>query len=327
MTARRRKSLIKRLFFWVILLALLAGIVFVVGTWFYLFDHYIHPDRMEVDRTPADVGLEFTNVVIRTHDGYDLAGWFILPPPELRSPSMPVIVAAHGYGTNRSDILERLELFARAGYMVLAYDQRACGDSGGPKSSGGALETRDMLAAIDIALTEHTADRDRLALYGFSMGGVVAIRAAAQHSGVKAVVADGPYAGITDIMNKILSERSLPGWLFVPLFSFSYEQEFDMRPSDVDTVKAAAELKGVPLLLLAGASDHTVPLEHIQRIYEAAPRPKELKIIPDADHRDNGTREIFDTIILPFLEKYLGPPVPPMEQPEPTEEIDGEPID
>jgi hypothetical protein len=40
----------------------------------------------------------------------------------------------------------------------------------------------------------------------------------------------------------------------------------------------------VPVLLLHGTADSVVPYEMSQRLYDAAPHPKHLHLIPEADH-------------------------------------------
>jgi fermentation-respiration switch protein FrsA (DUF1100 family) len=42
----------------------------------------------------------------------------------------------------------------------------------------------------------------------------------------------------------------------------------------------------VPLLILHGDSDEVVPLEQAKRLYAAANEPKQLYVIPGANHND-----------------------------------------
>ena len=55
-----------------------------------------------------------------------------------------------------------------------------------------------------------------------------------------------------------------------------------------DRFAADEQIKRVrcPVLVLAGDRDQIVPLELSRRLYEAVSGPKELVIIPDADHND-----------------------------------------
>jgi fermentation-respiration switch protein FrsA (DUF1100 family) len=40
------------------------------------------------------------------------------------------------------------------------------------------------------------------------------------------------------------------------------------------------------VLVIAGAQDRIVPLEHSRRLYDAVSSAKKLVILPDADHND-----------------------------------------
>lgn len=320
MSARKRKSLGKRFIRWLILVAFISAFVLVVGVWFTLFDKYIHPGRMANEGTPADLGLEYESISFATEDGLTLQAWLLMPPAEKRRETMPTVVAVHGYGTCRWDILERCASFARAGYMVFVYDQRGCGDSEGDYSSGGVKEWRDCLLAIQQALHRPEADEKRLVLYGFSMGSVVAILAGASDKRVDAIIADSPYTGMREISAKILADNGVPAWPFVDLMNLSFQWSFGAPMDEVDTIETAPSVAPRPLLILVGDADTTVPPEHPQRVFAAASEPKKLVVMPGHGHHDNGSAQMFERHILPFLVEHLGPPVPPAPAPETGEE-------
>jgi fermentation-respiration switch protein FrsA (DUF1100 family) len=41
-----------------------------------------------------------------------------------------------------------------------------------------------------------------------------------------------------------------------------------------------------PVLVIAGAEDRIVPLEHSRRLFDAVPAAKKLVVLPGADHND-----------------------------------------
>jgi cephalosporin-C deacetylase-like acetyl esterase len=330
MSAAKRKSFIRRIIFWLFTITIFGIFVVVAGTWAYLFDHYVHPPRLPLEGTPADAGLEFRDVAFETEEGFVLSGWIVLPPEPLRQEKMPSIIAVHGYGTNRWDIGERIAHFANAGYLVLTYDQRDCGESEGDAVTGGSLEVHDLRRAIDLILRQADTDSSRVTLYGFSMGAVVAIHAADEDERVNGVIADSPYSSMKAITRKILDDRSIPHWPFIDLFAFSYESSFKVSMDEIDTVRAVKGISPRPLLLLAGDSDDSVPPDHAHKIFAAAREPKKMSFFEGNGHEDNGTAKIFAETILPFLEEHFGPPIAPeeedMEEEEPVDTIDTEEI-
>lgn len=231
---------------------ILTGIIisviaaFVGGMWFYVFDHYIHPERMELEGDPSDYGLEFSDHSFKTFDDLTLNGWLILPPEGFRQEAMPLVVTVHGYGTNRWDIMERNASFARKGYLVFTYDQRACGASEGADVTGGAYETADLKSAIDFALTIPGASQETLIVYGFSMGAAVSIMHTSDDPRVDALIADSPFQGMWEISGKLLAENMLPEWPFLDLLNLAFQNSFQIDMKKVSALKMVHKVSPRP---------------------------------------------------------------------------------
>ena len=60
-----------------------------------------------------------------------------------------VIVLSHGYGDNQAQMLPYAEFLHGAGYSVLTYDMRNRGRSGGEAVTLGALESLDLVSAVE----------------------------------------------------------------------------------------------------------------------------------------------------------------------------------
>lgn len=307
MQAVKSNRLSRKILFWAGMVVVLLA-AFVGGMWYYVFDHYVHPQRMELEGDPSDFGLEFDNYSFKTFDGLTLNAWLILPPEPFRQEKMPLVVTVHGYGTNRWDIMERNASFARKGYLVFTYDQRACGSSDGNAVTGGAYETADLKAAIDKALSLEEASPKNLIVYGFSMGAAVAIMHSSEDPRVCAVIADSPFMGMWEISGEILTDNMLPQWPFQDLLNISFQNSFQFDMKNVSAFNMVKNLSPVPLLLLTGTSDETVPTSHVEKIFEAAGENKMILRSPGLGHRDNGSASIFENTIHPFLVKHLGPP-------------------
>ena len=67
----------------------------------------------------------------------------------------------------------------------------------------------------------------------------------------------------------------------------------------IDTVVDRASQISVPWLLVHGTEDDVVPLEDSQTIFEQANEPKELVVLPGADHgfSDDATPPMIQAVI------------------------------
>jgi pimeloyl-ACP methyl ester carboxylesterase len=109
------------------------------------------------------------------------AAWRFDPPgPPVGS--RPCVVMGHGFSLTRHDSLARYaERLAEAGAVVLAFDYRQFGDSGGdPRQHYRTkLQLQDWRAAVLTARALPGVDPARIVLWGFSFGGSHATATAA----------------------------------------------------------------------------------------------------------------------------------------------------
>lgn len=109
--------------------------------------------------------------------------------------ALPCIVMGHGLGlTRRCGLRGLAERFVEAGYVVLLFDYRGFGDSGGEPRQVISLRRQlaDWAAVIEHARARPEVDGDRIATWGFSLGAGHALTSAARDLRVAAVVAVAP---------------------------------------------------------------------------------------------------------------------------------------
>jgi hypothetical protein len=120
-------------------------------------------------------------------EGGQRVGWFIL------GRSQATIILLHGFGCPRQEMLGYAQVLHRAGYSTLLFDFRGRGDSDGDAVTLGFYEQQDALAAVEYLKSRDDVGMGRVGVLGISMGGAVAILAAAQEPAIKAVIADSPF--------------------------------------------------------------------------------------------------------------------------------------
>jgi alpha/beta superfamily hydrolase len=131
----------------------------------------------------AAFGIPHRDVMLRTSDGIDLAGWYV------PSRNGAAVVLVHGAGGDRAGGIEsRAAMLARHGYGVLLYDARGGGESGGRMESMGWTWHRDAAAAVDFLAARGVT---RIGALGLSTGAETVLEAAGRDPRIDAVVAEG----------------------------------------------------------------------------------------------------------------------------------------
>ena len=212
--------------------------------------------------TPAALGLEHRELQLVTSDGVRLHAWF-LPAPAARG----ALVFCHGNAGNIEHRLHAARVFLDMGLSVLLFDYRGYGASEGHPSEDGTY--LDAEAAYDALLGEPGVARDRIVIYGESLGAAVAIELALRRE-VAAVVTESGFTSLPTLGSKLYP------WLPVRLLSrFRY-----------DSLSKVGSLSS-PLLIIHSPDDEIVPYAHGQRLFEAAREPKQF-LETEGGHNDGG---------------------------------------
>lgn len=253
----------------------------------------IYPAHRSAQQTPADYGLAAESVSFRSRDGITLRGWWIPAdgnrhPDDVvdkRLPAKGTILLSHGYAGDCTPDLVYAPVLARAGYNVLLFDYRGHGASDGNFTSLVYFERRDLLAAMDLLRSRGIA---RVGLIGFSMGGAIALATAPLSPMVAGVISDSTFGELSQIIRNAALSRGAPpplaaliGWVV----EFVASVRLRANLFSADPIHWIARIAPRPVMIMHGAADHAVPVAEAQRLYRAAREPKELWIVPGADHR------------------------------------------
>ena len=230
----------------------------------------LHPARRPVGPPPA---LPRRNVEVEG-DGIALRGWLFLASGPRRGVT---VVYLHGSGDNRSSGTWIGERLVAQGFDVLAMDGRAHGESGGEACTYGFHERRDVSRVLSALGVE------RAILLGVSLGGAVALQAAADDPRVIGVVAVASFSDLEAIARDRAPLLASEGQLREAMALAGSEGRF--RIEDVSPVEAARRLT-VPVLLVHGADDRETRPVHSQRILAALAARQRLILVPGAGHGD-----------------------------------------
>ncbi len=226
------------------------------------------PVRKPLQGTPAEVGLRYREVGLRSSDGLSLRAWWIE-----RAGFSRAAVLVHGWGGDRSGlhVVETALVYERAGFNVLMIDLRAHGESEGERVTIGYQEVRDVRGTLSW-LEERGYDPKDVVLHGWSMGGAAVVQAA-PGSGVAAVVEEAAYADLPPLLRERIPEASgLPAF-FTPGILLMGRLFLDIDPWAVRPEEEARQLsrEGVPFMIIHSRDDGVIPFEHAEALAAAYP--------------------------------------------------------
>lgn len=199
------------------------------------------------------------------------------------------------------------ERFSKDGFVSFIFNFRGTGESEGNFDMPGW--TRDLKAAIDYLSQLDAVDKSRLSLMGFSGGAMASVYCAARDKRISSVVACACPARFFDISEFSRIEEFLAHCRQVGIIrdsNFPPSVESWARGFDeVRPVKWIYKISPRPLLIIHGESDQTVPVSHAWELYHKAKEPKEISIIPGAEHKLRLSEPAMNTA-LAWLKKVNG---------------------
>ena len=213
---------------------------------------------------PSSIGLRNVEpVTFTTADGLALHGWF-LPSP--RSPAWFTVLVFNGNAGNRAYRAPLAAALRAHGLAVLLFDYRGFGENPGTPTEAGLMA--DGRAALAHLLGRTDVDGTRLVLFGESLGTAIAVQIASERSPA-ALILRSPFVSMIEVGR--FHYPFLPvRWLLRDRFA------------SIDRIRSLR----CPLLVVAGEEDRIVPISQSRRLYDAAPSPKKLEVLPGADHND-----------------------------------------
>jgi dipeptidyl aminopeptidase/acylaminoacyl peptidase len=281
---------------------------------------------------PTQRVIEYT-----ASDGMRLWGYLWTPPGVTNATNLPTIVVPHG-GPEGRDVwgFDPFAMtYASQGYAVFQPNFRGGGGFGrsfveAGHGQWGQRMQEDVADGVRHLIAQGIADPNRICVNGWSYGGYVAFTAAFLNTDLFRCSVAG--AGVSDLnamqrwvrAGQIEADVISGGGAGSQSISYQYwRQAIGVEGSALDRYSAAqnAARVAIPLLIIHGDEDQTVPFEQseiMERAMRRAGKPVRLIRLVDMDHyyrpdQGDGWRTVF-TESLAFFNEHIGPGVAPGSQ-------------
>jgi dipeptidyl aminopeptidase/acylaminoacyl peptidase len=271
-----------------------------------LFGHFANAfTRLYDASTFDDVKVERITYV---SDGLRIKGYIAMPR---KAGIYPVLLWNRGGYKDRGaldDMTAWMILGSTAGwgYVVLATQYRGNRDGEGEPDWGGK-DVDDALNMLEVARNLPECDLNRVAIEGASRGGMTTYRALLKDDRFRCAIV---HAGLSDLIAicdvsenfRVLTDRITEGMS---------EEARREKIQSLSAVYFANKLpRTVPILLLHGTNDDTVPVDQTTRLaarFDTYGIPYKLELIEGGGHvaLKDGSYARIDELRKEWLEKYL----------------------
>jgi len=185
------------------------------------------------------------------------------------NPDAPTLLYLHGTFRNLFGNLSKINALREAGFAVLAVDYRGWGESAAIVPSEDSIHADALRAWVE--LQKHQPDARRRVIFGHSMGGAVAVHLASTLRGGTdhaALVLESTFTRMPDVA----AEAGFWGRVAASFTTLEF-----------DSLSRIGGIQ-VPLLMLHGTADKTVPVALGRRLRDAAPPGVTWVEVPGGTH-------------------------------------------
>jgi pimeloyl-ACP methyl ester carboxylesterase len=202
-----------------------------------------YPTR-ELARTPANIGLEYEDVLMKTDDNITIHGWYI--PCKQASQT---VLFFHGNAGNLGDRIEMMLLLHQLNMNVLAIDYRGYGKSEGTPTEEGTYH--DANCAWEYLISSRGAKPQDIFILGRSLGGGVATELA-RLTKPAGLILESTFTSMPAIAQDV--------YPMVPA-RWVVHQKFD-------SMSKVAEIH-CPVLIIHSVDDEYITIHHGRDLYKA----------------------------------------------------------
>ncbi|MCW7492000.1 alpha/beta hydrolase [Leptospira sp. 2 VSF19] len=215
---------------------------------------------------PAELGLEFQEVEIKTQDKLNLVSYWI-PAKNAKA----TILLVHGHGGQRNEGLRFAKSLNAAGYNLLLLSLRR---NHGGFASMGFHEQKDIEAALSYLKTN---GYNKIGIFGFSMGSATSIIAMADHPEIQAGIFSSGYGSAIDVLvESAKRDFGIPYYPLIPVVKLALNLRGDMDIDSVRPIDKIASISPRPIAIFHCKMDDYVDYHHALDLFAKAGEPKSL---------------------------------------------------
>jgi hypothetical protein len=257
-----------------------SGYVTVCGLLWWQQQHLIFWPSHKLEHTPSLYNLRYQDVwlpITASNGSIErIHGWWI-PAAQAKA---PVLLYFHHNAINIGANVSQAQKFQQLGCSVLLIDYRGFGLSEGSFPTESQLY-EDAQAAWVYLTRDRQVPAKQIFIYGHSVGGAVAIDLATKHPEAGALIVQSSFTSLRDMTKRF-------GLFWVLPIDLILRQRFD----SLQKIKSLR----MPLLIIHGTADPQIPAAMGQALYDAAPDPKQILIIPKAGHDNNMSDQYYQVV-------------------------------
>lgn len=255
----------------------------VVGVGAYIVNSITRPKRLATFSlytfSPFELGIPAEVVTFAPLYGkHHVDGWYI-PYPGATS----TVIISPGYRGAMSDVLGVSTMLWKEGHNILAFEYYGHGTVVGEPVTLGYREINDFLGAV--AYARMRDPESHIGAMGYSMGAAVTIMGSVRTTEIEAVVADSPFATHRRVIEYAVRRTiHLPFILFEWITDALLWWRAGYHFNQVEPLRDIRRIAPRPILLIHGLRDSIVDPQDAPLLYDAAGEPKELWLLPNAEH-------------------------------------------
>uniref|UniRef100_A0A6G1S977 Monoacylglycerol lipase ABHD12 n=1 Tax=Aceria tosichella TaxID=561515 RepID=A0A6G1S977_9ACAR len=314
----------------ILLIYILSPVIFKYSTFIqrsllfmnqYNTHHHIylsHPESLGIECSRL-LHLEHPNELDSNEPVIELGAWHILPESSLPScttdhltnrttiddklafsDSRPIVLYIHGNGGNRAG-RHRSRLYKRLAsehdYHIVTFDYRGYGDSTyeAPTTFGLTSDARFM---YDWLLQQPGVTKDRVIVWGHSLGTAVAVRMVAnlpQDRQPRRLVLEAPFDSLA---NAIANHPFSTPFRIIPYFEYFFIEPIQKSPElNFDSLSRIGDIKSTAILILHAEDDAIIPYKLGQNLFKEAAKKlgkSRVKFITISANQGLGHKHICD---------------------------------
>ncbi len=199
------------------------------------------------------------------------------------NPAKGTVVLFHGYGGQKSSMIDKSDEFLKLGYNTLLVDFRGSGGSDGNQTTIGFKEAEEIKTCFDY-LTKN--GEQKIYLLGTSMGAVAILKAIKDYNlKPTAIIIECPFGSMYQTTCARFTALGVPAFPMAGLLVFWGGVQNGFWAFSHNPTEYAKAVK-CPTLLLYGEKDKKVSRQEIDEIYSNLTRKKQLKTYPLAGHEN-----------------------------------------